>query len=459
MGTKTERRMPTPEVLSANRESVFRKVAERFGTPTYVYFQQDLEDNVDQFLCIPALNGLRVRYAMKANPNAAVLRVFDKKGAHFDASTFNEVLRAMDPNKAAIDGSKISLTSQEVQTPDKLRFLAAHGVSYTASSLEQLRTYGEVLPGTEVGVRFNVGIGSGWHGHTSTGGEGSPFGIYEQREEIDTLLQKHNLTLRTVHLHIGSGTDPEKQKEAIAEGLELVKKYPTVTTLNMGGGFKVARMNYEKGTDIEEMGNVMSQALADFEEETGRKIALEVEPGTALVANAGAIVTKVIDKISGPGGSIILKVDGGMHVNPRPPLYAAQHPLNVVQQKFKGRDYRKTFVYGMNCESGDTLTPRSGNPGEVEARHMQDAEIGDLVVVGGAGAYTSSMASNYNSLGFAAEVLVRENGKLANIRRRQKPKEIWESDRIPSDLASRISLGRLNAIARRYRERRFYGAN
>ncbi len=434
MAAVSEMGRSTVEVLPAGREPVLRNVAERFGTPAYVYMQGDLEKSLRIFQDIPAPHGLVVRYAMKANPTGAILRLYDRMGAHFDASTFNETYRAIEG--ARVNGSKIRLTSQEVQSVENLDYLRENGVLYTASSLRQLDTYGQHSPGADVGVRFNVGIGSGWTGQVSTGGEGSSFGIYQQRDQIDELLAKHDLNLTTVHLHIGSGSDPNKQKDAIREGLDLIKDYPSVTTLNMGGGFKVARMSEEHGTDIAEMGRAMSIALREFKEETGREIVLEVEPGTALVANPGYIVTEVVDlKNTGAQGMKFLVSSGGMNMNARPALYGAQHPLYVIPMDGTQRGVEEYVVVGINCESGDILTPMPGDPEQIKPRLLLEAHMGDLLVTGGAGAYTAGMAlGNYNSQQLHREVLVRTDGSLDLIRETQPLKDIWSREKIPSDL-------------------------
>src|SRR5258708_32759994 len=112
------------------------------------------------FKDVQAPSGITVRYAMKANPTAEILRVFNKKRAHFDASTFNEVYRAIE-GPAKIPGDKIRLTSKEVQSPENLIYLARHDVKYTACSIEQLKTYGEAFGrgevGRELGIRFSIG--------------------------------------------------------------------------------------------------------------------------------------------------------------------------------------------------------------------------------------------------------------------------------------------------------------
>ena len=422
------------ETLPINKISVFQKVAKKIGTPAYIYFEEDLLKNLQVFQAIKAPYGLIIRFAMKANSSSAILRFYEKMGVHFDASTFNECVRAIKGSK--IDGAKIRLTSQEVQSKENLQFLAKNGVLYTACSLLQLETYGKVLPNTTISIRFNIGIGSGWTPQTTTGGRTSPFGIYEQKEEINALLKKYKLTLTTVHLHIGSGSDPEKQKEAIRKALIFVKEYPTVTTLNMGGGYKVAGMSYEHAADISGIGREMAIALKDFQKETGRKILLEVEPGTALVAKAGYIVTTVTDTVStGAQGEEFLKINGGMNMNARIPMYGAQHPIVLIPQTKKKRGIKEYLVFGVCCESGDVLTVRPGKPEYLDPRRMLEAQVGDLLIIGRAGAYCASMApENYNSQQIHPEVLVRKNGELNIIRVLQPIEDVWKYERIPKDL-------------------------
>src|SRR5436190_1261206 len=127
------------ETLPEEKVSVFKKIAKKFGTPLYVYFEDELIRRLEMFKAIPAPYGLVVRYAIKANSTAAIISLFNKNGAHFDASTLNECVRMIEGSE--IDGSKIRLTSQEVQSPEQLKYIAKNKILYTACSLLQLETY------------------------------------------------------------------------------------------------------------------------------------------------------------------------------------------------------------------------------------------------------------------------------------------------------------------------------
>ena len=423
--------------ISDEKAAIFKEAANKFGTPIYCYFEDEIIESMNKLMEFPAPYGLTIRFAMKANPNMAILKLFDKLGAHIDAGSSYEAYRAI--MGAGINASYIRLTGQLVPEENSLEDLVNLGVHFTACSLTQLELYGRLFPGTEVGIRFNIGIGSGGTKKTTTGGPDASFGIYEQGNEIDKLLAEYGLRLETIHMHIGSGSDPEKQIEADKKVMELVKYYGLVKTLNIGGGFKVARMPYEKSTDILEIGSVVSAELQRFYQETGRKIHLEIEPGTYAIANAGYIIARVNDIISTnhncKDGHVFIKSNSGMTENTRVSLYGAQHPMSIIPMNGEIRGTKEYVVSGPCCESGDVLTVKPNNPEEIIPRKFTEARRGDLLVIGGCGAYCSSMSTaNYNSYPKPAEVLVRNNGRMDLIRIQQASQKMWEDERMPGDL-------------------------
>lgn len=393
-----------------------RAIAGAHGTPVYVYSEASLRAQAAAALAFPNAYGLTVRFAMKACPNAAVLRLFASMGLHFDASSGFEALRAM---KAGVPAASISLSTQEL--PDFFPDLVKAGVLINACSLRQLERYGEKFPGTEVGVRFNPGAGSGANGKTNVGGPDSSFGIWHERaDDVAAIARKHALRIVRIHTHIGSGSDPVIWQKTSLLSLEIVKKFPLVTTLDLGGGFKVARVAAEKGTDLQKCGAPIREAFEKFAAETGRRLKLEIEPGTFLVANTGAVVTTITDIVdTGAAGRTFLKIDSGMTEVLRPSLYGSQHATVVIPRKPAGktRDY---VVVGHCCESGDLVTCAPGDPEGIAARTLPEAAPGDLLVIEGAGAYCAAMSSkNYNSFPEAPEVLLAADGAARLIRRRQ----------------------------------------
>lgn len=397
-----------------------RQVQRTFGTPVFVYDQRTLETQARAALAFPNAYGLTVRYAMKALPNRAVIRLFDRLGLHIDASSGYEARRAM---RAGVAPDKIQITAQEM--PRDLGELLGLGVRFNACSLHQLRSYGAIRPGSDVSIRINPGLGSGHSNRTNVGGPSASFGIWhEHLDEVFAIQREFGLRIVRMHTHIGSGADPEIWNRCAQMSLAIAAQLPDVATLNLGGGFKVARMDYEVSADLQAIGQRIAEDFRAFKTRHGRALALEIEPGTFLVANAGVLVCTVMDVVdTGPGGYAFIKVDSGMTELVRPSMYGAQHPIAIVH----GADgaahntgEREYLVAGHCCESGDILTPEPGNPEGLKPRLLPEAHIGDALVVGGAGAYAAAMASkNYNSFPEAPEVMLRSDGAFELIRARQ----------------------------------------
>ncbi|MEZ4292953.1 MAG: hypothetical protein R3E53_21440 [Myxococcota bacterium] len=162
-------------------ETLIELIRERFGTPVYVYDQRELEAAADRVLAFPAPGRFVGRFAMKALPTAAVLRILDARGLHVDASSGFEAERAL---RAGVAPEKIQITAQEL--PRDLKGLVQRGVLFNACSLHQLRTYGELFPGRAVSVRINPGLGSGHNNRTNVGGPSSSFGIWH--EKLDEVI-------------------------------------------------------------------------------------------------------------------------------------------------------------------------------------------------------------------------------------------------------------------------------
>jgi len=407
------------------------EVRQKFGTPIYVYDERTLKAQAAKALAFPNAFGLTVRYAMKASSNAAILRIFDSIGLHLDASSGWECERAM---RAGITPTHLSLSTQEFPEPEELKRLHGVGVHFNACSLSQLETFGALFPGAEIGVRFNPGLGSGGTSKTNVGGPSSSFGIWHEFiPQVREIVARHQLRVVRIHTHIGSGSDPAVWQRTAGLSLDMVRQFPDVTVLNLGGGYKVGRMAYEKTTDLQEIGSPILEKFKALHAETGRAIKLEIEPGTYLLANSCSLVTSIQDVVhTGAEGYHFLKLDSGMTELLRPSLYASQHPIILLPAKDTGRTMPYVVV-GHCCESGDLVTPSAKDHEELGPRDLPEVQIGDLCVIEGAGAYCSSMTTkNYNSFPEAPEVLLRENGELVLIRRRQTLDQILQNE-VPLD--------------------------
>lgn len=378
-------------------------IAAEFGTPVYVYSEDLLKKAAKEALAFQAPFGLTVRYAMKANPHPQILRLFAEMGIKIDASSGYEASRCLE---LGIPGRDILLTSQEL--PKNLKTLVEAGVQFNACSLHQLKQYGMLFPGKEVSLRINPGEGSGFNQHVNVGGKQSSFGIWhESIPEAQALIKQYGLTVKRLHTHIGSGTDPDVWASVAAFSLSFLNAFPSAEIFNMGGGFKVARIPSEKAANMAVIGERVSAALLTFEAETGRKIQLEIEPGTFLVAKAGALLCSIQDKCStGKDGYTFLKLNAGMTEIIRPSYYGAQHSIQIFQ-KNPCEETESVVVVGHCCESADLLTPHPEHPEEALPRLLPKAEIGDLLLIEDTGAYCSSMSTvGYNSFPKAAEIFI-----------------------------------------------------
>lgn len=402
-----------------------KKIADKYSTPCYVYDESALIAQAKSALAFPNAFGLTVRYAMKASSNASILKLFHKLGLHIDASSGYEVERAI---LAGFEPNRISISSQ--QLPKNLKKMVQAGVLFNACSLHQLEEFGKVAKGKDVGVRINPGLGSGGTKRTNVGGPASSFGIwYEYIPQIKEIAKKYNLKIVRIHTHIGSGSDPLVWQKVAQMSLNTVAQFEDVHTLDMGGGFKVARVEGEKSTDLQKIGKPVAKLVKEFAKKTGRQLKFEIEPGTFLLANCATLLTTIQDICdTGKDGYKFLKLDSGMTDILRPSIYGAQHPISILSEKPRKKK-EEYIIVGHCCESGDILTPAPSDPEALAPRKLPEAKIGDFCAIGGAGAYCSSMSpSNYNSYPASPEVMILKDGKIKQIRRRQTLEQVIENE-------------------------------
>lgn len=371
-------------------------------SPRYEYSRSNIQEQIQYLKNLFAPFGLTVRYAIKANPYPKIISMMHEGDIHFDASSSYE---AFDLIKQGISGDKISLSSQ--QSAHNIEELLSEGVLYVATSIKQLELFLEAKnrPGN-VGVRINPDMGHGHNKRTSTGGVNASFGIWhEYAKDLLRLTKESDVLINRLHIHIGSGADPEVWGSVMDRALKIVEQFTDVVSLDIGGGFKVCRYDGEKEADMVAIMSIFDKKLSLFAERTGRKLRLEIEPGTYLIAHAGTLVAHVDDIVdTGANGYTFLRLNTGMNDFLRSSLYGALHKIDVINDETETEQY---VVVGHNCESGDIFTPIDGNPEEIQPRTLKRANIGDEVHIYDTGAYCASMcAKGYNSFPNAQEVMV-----------------------------------------------------
>jgi len=416
--------------------SEVRQVAETFGAPVFVYDEQRIRDGVALLQQLPSAFGHTIRYSLKASPSAAVIRVFDDLGVHFDASSVWEVVRAV---RAGVAPERVLLTAQEADFGSaELPELIRRGLQFDAGSLQQLTEYGESFPGTTVSVRINPGFGSGLVRRLTSGGPDSSFGIWhEQVAEVKAVAERHSLTVTRLHVHIGSGHHADVLLPAARRLLEIAQDFADVRAVDLGGGYRISVMADDPEYDHSEWAGELASDLRLFAEATGRALHMEMEPGTFLVANAGSIVAKVIDVVTtGDEGRRFVKINAGLTEILRPSYYGSPHPLVAVDRQGElPPEGPLSDVAGHCCIAGDVLTTRSGSVEELSPVRLGAVEPGDYLVVERSGGYCAGMAmKNFNSYPEAPEVLRRPDGSFTLIRARQTVNQLTANEIVPDDL-------------------------
>ncbi|MCO7571713.1 diaminopimelate decarboxylase [Pseudomonas chlororaphis] len=390
-------------------------IAERFGTPTYVYSRAHIEA---QYLAYAeALAGMPhlVCFAVKANSNLGVLNVLARLGAGFDIVSRGELERVL---AAGGQADKIVFSGVGKTRDDMRRALEVGVHCFNVESAEELERLQQVA--AELGVRapislrVNPDVDAGTHPYISTGLKENKFGIDIATAE-DVYIraaQLPNLEIVGVDCHIGSQlTTLEPFIDALDRLLELADRLGEcgiyLRHIDLGGGLGV-RYRDEEPPLAADYVKAVRQRL------DGRDLALVFEPGRFIVANAGVLLTRV-EYLKHTEHKDFAIVDGAMNDLIRPALYQAWMDVSAVQpRKAEPRTYD---IVGPICETGDFLA---------KERALALAE-GDLLAVHSAGAYGFVMSSNYNTRGRAAEVLV-DGDQAVEVRRRETVAELFAGE-------------------------------
>lgn len=403
-----------------------RELARRFGTPTYVYDQALIERRIDELKAFPV-----IRYAQKANSNLAILGVMRRRGVLVDAVSAGEIHRAL---LVGYRPAEIVYTADIFDHP-ALALVAKHQIPVNCGSADMLPQLGAACPGHEVTLRVNPGFGHGHSQKTNTGGEQSKHGIWH--EEVPACLElarRHGLTVSGIHMHIGSGTDFE-HLATVSDALVRVAERVggNLARISAGGGLPTPYRPTDKPIDIPAYARIWLETKKKLEARLGRTLELEVEPGRYLVAEAGYLIAE-IRAVKRQGSNTFYLLNAGFNNLARPILYGAYHPMSICPGDGR-RDPIETMpvvVGGPLCESGDIFTQAEG--GFVETRDLPQARVGDFLTIHCAGAYSFAMGSNYNSMPFAAEVLLHQ-GEACLVRERQSLDDLVRGERQPPWLA------------------------
>ncbi len=395
-------------------------IAQRVGTPFYCYSSSTLASHYhafDQaFAGVPNV----ICFALKSNSNGAVIRVLGREGAGADIVSGGELFRAL---RAGIDPKKIVYAGVGKRR-DEIEYALKVGIlMFNVESGEELiaidRAAKEMHARARIALRVNPNIDPKTHAYISTGLKENKFGIpiEEALEHYQVARGLANIDVAGVHQHIGSQiTEVQPFIDALEKLTVFVRELRAagmdITHLNIGGGIGIT---YKDETPP--LPKEVAAAINPMLKASGCTIVLE--PGRALVGNAGILVTRALYR-KDSGAKKFLIVDAGMNDLIRPSLYHAYHDIKPLVESSSPE--RETYdVVGPICESGDFLA---------KDRSLPIIKPGEYLAVMGAGAYGFSMSSNYNSRPRAAEVLVRKNEYFV-VRERETYSDLVRGEKVP----------------------------
>jgi diaminopimelate decarboxylase len=382
-------------------ESSLTEIAEQTGTPVYVYSASGILERFHAYQSALGEEPNRVCFAVKANSNLAILHLLAQAGAGFDIVSGGELYRVL---QAGGDPSRV-VFSGVGKTRAEMEYALSEGIhSFNCESERELEVLSAAAAGlgktASVAIRVNPDVDASTHPYISTGLRNNKFGIEIERAET---VYRHAANLpgirpESISCHIGSQIlDATPVFEAVGKVVELARRLLhlglPIRSLDLGGGLGVAYRPEQSAPPIAEFVTRLREAVAPL------NLAILLEPGRSIVAECGALVTRVIFRKRSAAKEFVI-VDAAMNDLLRPALYSAHHEILPLDQSSPNPRILADVV-GPVCETGDFLA---------RDREMAAVEEGDLAAILTAGAYGFVLSSNYNSRPRAAEVLVEASG-------------------------------------------------
>ncbi len=389
-------------------------IAQRFGTPCYVYSKAALVDAFVRYQRAFGDRDHRILYAVKANSNLAILKLFNDLGSGFDIVSGGELARVL---AAGADPSRIVFSGVGKSRADIEQALAARIDCFNVESEPELERLSQLAAGcgrtANVSLRVNPDVDARTHPYISTGLRQDKFGI--PHEQAVALYRKASrlpgLRITGIDCHIGSQlTTAAPFAAALERVLALADALRSegigIEHLDVGGGLGIRYRPEDEPPSIEQYVQVLTERLGD------RRVRIMIEPGRSMVGNAGLLLARVEYLKATPERCFVV-VDAAMNDLIRPALYDAWHEIRALNRR-SSEAARLCQVVGPVCESGDFLG----------RDRMLSVEAGDLIAVLSAGAYGMSMSSNYNSRPRAAEVIV-DGDRAHLVRSRESIAELY----------------------------------
>ena len=387
-------------------------IAEQAESPVYVYDVAKIQSQYQRLVnAFSEVEKLKINYACKALSNVSVLKLMQNMGSGLDTVSIQEVLLGL---RAGFKPADIIFTPNGVSL-EEIETVAEMGVQINIDNLSILEQFGTKHPNVPVCIRINPHVMAGGNSNISVGHIDSKFGIsIHQIPHVLRIVENTNMHINGVHMHTGSDIlDIEVFLHASEILFNTALQFKDLSFIDFGSGFKVPYREGDIETNIEELGEKLSQRFKAFCETYGRPLELAFEPGKFLVSQAGYFLTKV-NAVKQTTSTVFAQVDSGFNHLIRPMLYNSYHEIvNISNPEGKKRFYT---VVGYICET-DTFGSN---------RKITEISEGDIMAFHNAGAYCFAMASNYNSRYRPAEVLWYE-GEAHLIRKQENFEDLMQN--------------------------------
>jgi diaminopimelate decarboxylase len=390
-------------------------LSKKYGSPLYVY---DADTIISQYNrlseAFSTVENLKLNYAVKANSNISILKLFNKLQSGLDTVSFQEVQLGLE---AGFTPENIIFTPNGVSLQE-LEDVAKLGVQINIDNISILEQFGHHYPDIPVCVRINPHILAGGNHKISVGHIDSKFGIsIHQVPLIKRVVENTGMRINGIHMHTGSDIlDIDVFLAATEILFNTANEFENLEFIDFGSGFKVPYKDGDISTNIEELGEKLSHRFNQFCKDYGKDLTLMFEPGKFLVSEAGSFLAHV-NVVKQTTSTVFASVDAGFNHLIRPMMYDAYHHIHNISNP-EGRE-RYYSVVGYICET-DTFGSN---------RRISEIREGDILCFNNAGAYCFSMASNYNSRFRPAEVLVY-NGKDHLIRAQETFEDLLKNQLI-----------------------------
>lgn len=381
--------------LHLMKDAILKSIAEQHKGPVYVYDSEKIQKQYRRLEnAFSGVEKLRINYACKALSNLSILNLLRSMGSGLDTVSIQEVQLGI---KAGFQPKDIIFTPNGVSI-NEIEQVAALGVQINIDNLAVLEQFGTKHPEVPVCIRINPHVMAGGNSNISVGHIDSKFGIsIHQIPHVLRIVENTKMHINGVHMHTGSDIlDIEVFLYAAEILFDTALKFENLEFLDFGSGFKVPYRAGDIETNLEELGEKLTERFHRFCSTYGSELELAFEPGKFLVSEAGYFLSKV-NTVKQTTSTVFAQIDSGFNHLIRPMLYGSHHEIyNLSNPNGNERFYT---VVGYICET-DTFGTN---------RKIAEISEGDLLAFKNAGAYCFTMSSNYNSRFRPAEILWHEN--------------------------------------------------